>query len=235
MTTKPRKIPAALAKNAAKSARLHKVRVTALARDDIALIRLKKMEIAEAFFEVGEALARLRKKGVADALGYGGFTELVKNELDFSVEFAEQLIDVATIVPRAHAVRWGQTKSIAVAEIAKAAGSAAPIQVGPKMLLPSGKVFDAASATPAEARMEAKALRQARRGPSQRGRGRTTTRDERTLAATIQAKLHKHGLREARATAVAGKPGGVSHLRIERIPMDRLAALATALRDAIRD
>ncbi len=166
MSTKARKLPAALAKNAAKSSRLHKARVTALAHDDIALIRLKKMEIAEAFFEVGRALARLRKKGVAETLGYRGFTELVKSELDFSVEFAEQLIDVATIVPRAHAVRWGQTKSIAVAEIAKAAGgTTAPIQVGPKMLLPSGKVFDAASATPAEARMTAKELRQARRAP----------------------------------------------------------------------
>ena len=41
----------------------------------------------------------------------------------------------------------------------------APIQVGPKMLLPSSKVFDAASATPAEARMTAKELRQARRAP----------------------------------------------------------------------
>lgn len=59
-------------------------------------------------------------------------------------------------------------------------------------------------------------------------RGRTTTTEERALAAKLQAALHKAGARDATAAAVATKPGAAAKLRLE-LPIDKLSELQSAL------
>jgi hypothetical protein len=62
-------LPAALATraNAAASARL--ARIVAEAKRDLALIKRRRAGIADAFYDIGEALVRLKRREVVIALG----------------------------------------------------------------------------------------------------------------------------------------------------------------------
>ena len=66
--TATKALPAALVKRAAALSRQKIARIVAEARKDIALIRRKRGDIAAAFYDMGEALARLKRPEV-----YGAF------------------------------------------------------------------------------------------------------------------------------------------------------------------
>src|SRR5262245_41137712 len=100
---------------AAKRARLARE-----ARADIALVKRRRARIAEDFYDIGEALARLKRPGVPESLGYTTFAELCERELGMSLGKANYLIAVVTHVPRAEAARLGQDRTVALLELADA-------------------------------------------------------------------------------------------------------------------
>ena len=223
----PKKLPAALAKNAAAKAEAAKRTLLARAKDDLALIARKKVEIGEAFYEIGEALARLRAAPVPRLLGFASFADLCEVGIEISVTRAEQLIAIASRVRREDALRWGQEKTAALLEIANAtAADDTPGDLAAERLkLPGGARLDVEKTPARRLREIAKQLR-AKRGKGS-ARGRTTTAEERKLAGEIEKRLRAEGL-EAKVAAVATKPGSVSKLRIE-VPADAVAALRAAL------
>jgi hypothetical protein len=232
------KLPAALAANAARSSELRLQRMRAQAQEDIDLIRLKQTQIVDAFYEIGQALARLKAPGVAKSMGRAGFAELVEQDLQMSTTTAEKLVAIVTHVRRRDALRWGQEKSAALIELAKATSnptdSASTLVLEKRVRLASGRVLDVEAARPTEifeAAKEERLRRQSReKGPR---RGRTTTPEERAIAKAIEKALHGAGIAGAKVAAVATKPGQVAEVRIEHVPMNRLKELgATILRAA---
>src|SRR6476660_9353009 len=90
--TTAKQLPAALAKNAAALAQRKQQELARAAHDDIALVKLKQAEIVSAFYDIGEALARLSRPGVPESIGHAGFAALVEHELEMSLTAASQLI-----------------------------------------------------------------------------------------------------------------------------------------------
>jgi hypothetical protein len=226
--TSKNKLPAALAKRALAKAEAAEKRLLRQALDDISLIRRKQRDIADAFFEIGEALARLRKDPIPKLLHRSGFGELCEVDLEISVERAGLLIEIAERVRREDAVRWKQEKTVALLALA----NATPEHDTPGMLAveklrtPDHRPFDPEKTSARRIKEFAKVLR-ADRGTGS-VRGRTTTVEERKLARALLRELHAQGLDESSVAAVATKPGAISKLRIE-LPIDRLSTLRVAI------
>lgn len=222
MAAKKSKLTPALAKRAAALAEAARARLLKQAREDVALIKRRKAEIAEAFYDIGEALLRLRKDPVPKLLGFKGFGDLCKRGLDISASTAARLIEIVERLPRRDALKWGKERAVALIELADATPAAdSPQKIDPKVL---GKL-DPKRATTRDLQELAQKVRAKKKTTS---RGRTTTAEERALAAKLQAALRKDGTRTATVEAVATKPGAAAKLRIE-LPADRLASLRKAI------
>jgi hypothetical protein len=227
------KLSPALAANATRSIELRLQKLRAQAQEDIALIKDKQTQILDSFYEIGQALQRLKADGVAQAVGRVGFGDLVEKDLGMSIATADRLIAIVTFVRRSDALRWGQEKSTALVQLAKATADAsdspATLVAKKKLRLTSGRVLDVEAAKAAEIRDAAREERQRRQGDGNPRRGKTTTPEERALAAAVTRALHEAGIESARVSAVATKPGQVANVRIDRIPMDRLQAFGAVL------
>lgn len=219
-----KKVPAALAERAHELADAAKKRLLKQAREDIALIKRRKAEISEAFYDIGEALLRLRKDPIPKLLGYDGFAELCTGALAISPTTAGELIDVVERLSRRDALRWGKEKAHALVALADATPAKdSPQKIDAKVL--GGR--DPKAVSVRELRDLAKKERAKK--PQATHRGRSATAQERAVAAKLQAALHMAGHRDAEVAAVATRPGAPSKLRIE-LPIDALDALAKALR-----
>lgn len=228
------KLPGALARAAAKKAADKVARLATQAHADIALIQRRRAEITESFYDIGEALVRLKTPGVAVAIGHKTFADLCRVELQMSSAKAEQLIAIATRVPREDALKLGQERTLALLAVAAATPEAdSPSTLAAaKLSLPTGAKLDVKSSSTRDLRNAAKSIRatQARETPPKRGR--TTTSEERALATKLEEALHTLGLPAARVTAVATKPGKPADIRIDRIPVASLALLQKAIGQA---
>jgi hypothetical protein len=222
-----RKLPTALAKRAVATAEAAQMKSLAEARAVIAEIRRKQAQIADAFYDIGELLVRLKKPAAIRVLGRASFGEVCEKDLSMSTTRADWLVAVAQRVRRDDALAWGQDKTMALLELSNAttASDTPSMLEAEKLRAPGGKRFDLARASAAEIRRFAKALR-TRRGKGST-RGRTTTPAERAIAKAIARALHHEGV-EGTAVAVATKAGQVSKLRVE-VPIDRLEVLRYAL------
>ena len=232
--TTPKKLPAALAEQAEKSALAKKERLADAAKADIALIKRRQAQITESFYDIGEAIVRLKRPDMVKAAGYGSFRELCEKALDMSVATADRLVAIVTHVPREDALRMGQQRALALAMLANATPEAdsATILETKTRKLPSGKRIDLAKATTREIEAATKELRaQSSAGkPSKKApRGRTTTAEEKARAASLQKALREGGLARARVVVVATKPGQPADLRIDRVPVNEIAALRKGL------
>lgn len=221
------KISPALAKRAAEKATAAQARLREEARRDIAMISRRKAQIADAFYDIGEALARLRRPAAIAALGRKGFGEVCERDLGMSVTRAGELIDIVQRVTREDAVRWGQDKTTALLQLASATRTddTPGTLAAQKIRLHSGKTFDPEKATTRAIRTLALEERR-RRGSSRRGR--TTTPEERRDAERLRRALVKLGLDHAKVRAVATRPGAISDVEI-RVPFDGLRELRSAL------
>jgi hypothetical protein len=225
----PAKLPAALAKRAEQAHAAKQARLAEQAREDIALVERKREVIADSFYDIGEALVRLKRPGVAESIGRKSFRELCEKDLSMSLSAAEELIAIVTNVPRGDALRMGQERARALVHLAKAT----PELDTPRSLekakrkLPSGNTLDVSTASTRDLHAAAKEIRGAAR--TGRPKGRTTTEEERARAARLQTALHGAGVPRAKVTAVATKPGQEAELRIEHIPVSALAKLRAAL------
>jgi hypothetical protein len=90
------------------------------AKELIALVRRRKDDIADAFYDIGEALAKLKSREMIVALGLRSFAEVCETKLSMSASFAEQLIDVARSMSRQEAIAMGQSRAIALVGVAQA-------------------------------------------------------------------------------------------------------------------
>lgn len=225
-------VPVALARRAEALSRAKKKRLLAEAESLIALVGRRKREIAEAFYDLGVALKRLKDKEILLVLGCRSFDQLCGEKLDLSTTLANRLVEVASRMSRDEAIGVGQAKAMALVDLA----AATPADETPGALsrarrplaLPGGGVLDLKKASGRAIERAAKAIREERATTKPR-RGRTTTAAERAKAAALEASLHAAGLQNARVTAVATKPGATCEVRIERVPIDELRVLATAL------
>ena len=229
-TLPSKKLPAALAERAEQEASAKKERLASTAKADIALIRRRQAQIAESFYDIGEALVRLKRPDVVKAAGHATFRELCEEDLEMSVATADRLVAIVTHVAREDALRMGQQRALALAQLANAtpeADSAAQLETKTRKL-PSGKRLDLSKASTREIESATRELRAAKPA-AKPSRGRTTTPEEKERATALQTALRKNGLARARAVAVATKPGQPADLRIDRVPLTELAALRRAL------
>ncbi len=233
---KPKKpLPAALAKRAAEQVAQKRRRLAEEARADIDLIRRRKDEITERFYDIGEALVRLLRPGVAEAAGHASFGELCEKELAMSHSKAKQLVAIVRGVRRGDAVKLGQERAAALLALAEATPEpdSAALLAGADYVLPSGKKLDIARASTGALWDAARELRAARaQATTRRSRGLTTTPEERAAAARLERALHDAGLGLARVIPVAKNRAG-AQVRIERVPLaeiDKVRVALTSLR-----
>ncbi len=221
-------LPLALAKNAEKQHAAKLARLVKEGRDDIALIQRRQARITEDFYDIGEALVRLKRPGVAEALGFKGFRDLCQNTLPISATTAEKLVSIVANVRREDAHRLGQEKTLALLELSKATPEAdtATSLSRTSRKLASGKQVNLSEASTREIRAAAKEVRDQ---ATSKTRGRTTTADERSHALAVQKKLQQAGFEKVRITAVASKPGQAADVRMEGIPLAAVQAFGRAL------
>ncbi len=228
-------LPKALVERARK-AHAHKVeRLRARGRELVALVRRRIDQIAEAFYDIGEALRELSDTEMLLAMGRKTFAALCKQDCGISVTMADGLVKVVEAMTRRQALHLGQTKAVAFVELA-AATPARDTAVGlsrkKRIVLADGEALDPRHTSAQDVEKAAKRERQHqadRRGGARRGR--TSTPEERALAAHIQARLHRLGLRRAIVAAVATEPGHGADLRIEHVPCAEVGLLRKALAD----
>jgi hypothetical protein len=241
-STKPTtasKLPAALARRATAAASAKSTRLLAAAREHLAVIARRKSAITEAFYDIGVALAALKKPEMVAALGRRSFAEVCEKDAGLSAVVAERLIGIVRNMTPEQALAMGQKKAMAMIDLAAAtpeADSAAGLFRKKSIALPGGQSVDVRAASANAIEEAAKAIRHGvaaksakHGGAGKAARGRTTSADERSLAALIERKLHKLGLDRARVTAVATKAGHESDLRFEHIPVSKIDTLKTAI------
>src|SRR5690348_15670448 len=110
-------MPAALVKRAEEKHAEALARVREQAGADIDLVLRRRGQISDAFYDIGEALQRLARDGVAKAIGAESFEKLCEQRLGLSLTTASRLISIVTRVRRQDAVRWGQEKTAALIEV----------------------------------------------------------------------------------------------------------------------
>ena len=234
-----KKLPAALARRATAAASAKTTRLLAAAREHLAVIARRKNAITEAFYDIGLALAALKKRELVAALGRRSFAEVCEKDAGISAVVAERLIGIVENMTAEQALAMGQKKAMALIDLAAATpaqDSAAGLFRKKSIALPGGRSLDLHAASANAIEEAAKTIRHGvaakagkRGGTGKAARGRTTSADERALAELLQRKLHKLGLERARVTAVATKPGHESDLRIEHIPLSKIDALKSAI------
>ena len=231
-----RALPAALAARATAAVSAKTSRLRREAHALLALISRRKREITEAFYDIGEALTKLKERDTISALGRRSFAEVCEKDAGISVSVAERLVEIVRSLTREQALAMGQKKAMAMVTLAAATpedDTAAGLYRKKSIALPGGKRVSPRSASANAIEEAATAIRH-RRSASGNGsgaatRGRTTTAEERTFAALLEKRLHQLGLDRARVIAVATKPGQGSDLRFEHIPVAQIDALKKAI------
>jgi len=238
-------LPSALARRATAAASAKVTRLRTEAKALLALIARRKKEITEAFYDVGEALLRLKQRDMVSALGRRSFAEVCEIDAGVSASTGERLVAITQSLTREQALDMGQKKAMAMVTLAAATpedDTAAGLYRRRSIALPSGKALSPRTATANEIEKAATAIRHHRRADAgagagangsqtaaPRGRGRTTTPEERSLAALLQKRLRQLGLDRATVVAVATKPGKGGDLRFEHIPAASVDTLKRAI------
>ncbi len=229
-STPTHKLPAALAKRAAGLVAKKRKRLLVEARSLVALVKRRKAQIAELFYDIGEALRRLKDREMLAVLGFTSFDRMCDERLGLSSTVADRLVDIVTRISRDDALSMGQSKAMALVELAAAtpeADTPAGLLRGTALALPGGKILDPKKASARAIERGAKAIRQARAEKPRKGR--TTSAEERAAALALQRELHARGVRGAKVTAVATKPGKGSNVRVEHVPLESLGVLGEAI------
>ncbi len=220
----------ALARRAERAAKLKLARLVKAARADIALIKRRKRDVEDAFYDIGQALIRLKDPAVVRALGRRSFSELCEKELQMSGSQADRLITVVRSMNREDAGKLGSTKAAALIDLAEAtpARDTASGLLARGVALPGGGRLNPKQASTRAIERAAKSIRAS--GGKRDPRGRRLDASATLLGQKLEKKLHAFGAKTARVTVVAGAPGKVANVRIDQLPIDRLKALREALR-----
>ena len=207
--------------------------IAAAARRDIALVKRRKHDIEGAFYDIGQALVRLKKPDVIRALGHQTFDALCQIELQMSVAQADRLISVAGSMTRDEAKKLGPAKAAALVDLLSATPGrdTARGALARGVRLPGGKKLDPKTSSARAMESAAKSVRSATR-PA-KGRGRHVAREELALGAALEKKLRADGVATARVVVVAGPPGKPARVRIDGVELGSLRKLATAIRAVV--
>jgi hypothetical protein len=220
-----KRLPAALAKRAVAASAAKLARVLDEAKRDIALIRRRRAEIADAFYDIGEALVRLKRREVVLALGCKTFAEVCEKHVAISATQAERLIDIVENMTREVAIELGSTKAASVVALARATPAddtaAELLAHGVRV---HGKKLDVAHAS---SRAIASATAKVRRHAV--SRGRTVSKSEHGEVQALVRSLESAGATDARVIAKAGRVGAGARVAID-IAIADLPLLAKALR-----
>lgn len=90
------------------------------AEELLALIARRKQRIAEDFYDIGAALAELKKKKLYAAIGYASFSAMLVARGVTSVRTADKLIEIVAAMKRGEAIALGQEKAYALARLVAA-------------------------------------------------------------------------------------------------------------------
>jgi hypothetical protein len=192
---------------------------------DIALIRRRRAEISDAFYDIGEALVRLKRREVVLAMGCKTFAELCEKYVAISATQAERLMDIVENMTRDAAIGLGSTKAASLVALARATpadDTAADLLA--HGLRVHGKKLDVAHASSraiasATAKVRTRAV----------SRGRSVSKSEHAEAHALVRSLESAGATDARVIAKAGRVGGGARVAID-IAIAELPLLAKALR-----
>lgn len=120
MAQTKRTLAPALARNAARTAARSQRTDLAEARELVALIRRRKAEVQEAFYDIGEALTKLAQPRLFGALRCSSFRELVEQQLELTMVTARRLMEIPKQLTRKRALALGQRKATALIALAAA-------------------------------------------------------------------------------------------------------------------
>lgn len=222
--TKPKTLPAALVKRAAALTRQKLARIVKEARADIALLRRRRGDIAGAFYDMGEALRRLKRPEVLLAFKRATWESFCQAELTMSESQAERLIDIVNTMTREDAIKLGTfSKASSVARLVQAT----PADETVAQAIREGVVVGKArlDVKHASVRAIAKATRGVPRARDKRGR-HVSDSDAATVA-KLEHELRKQKL-DAHVIAKAGLAGKEARVTID-VAISGLAALARVL------
>jgi hypothetical protein len=220
-----KRLPAALAKRAVAASSAKLARVLDEATRDIALIRRRRAEISDAFYDIGEALVRLKRREVVLALGCKTFAELCEKHVAISATQAERLIDIVENMTREAAVGLGSTKAASLVALARAT----PADDTAAELLAHGVRVHGKKLDVAHASSRAIASATAKVRTHAGSRGRSVSKSEHGEVHALVRSLESAGATDARALAKAGRVGAGARVAID-IAIAELPLLAKALR-----
>ncbi len=231
--TKPRAVPAALAKRAGDTAKKKRAQDQAEAAELVGIIHRRRDRLAEDFYDIGAALAKLREARLYGALGYTRFAELVEREVGISDTQAYKLIAITEHLTRERAVELGQEKAAALVQLAAATPERdTATTLGSTEIVVAGKrrKVDPATLSVSELREAAKLERKARASKANDGRSEASRAAD-AIAHRCQAALRKAGFAHAVVKAVTVRREGkaVADLRISGVPAEDHKKLGRAL------
>jgi hypothetical protein len=222
---KTKALPAALARRAVAASSAKIARLLDEATRDIALIKRRRAEIADAFYDIGEALVRLKRREVVAAMGCRSFAELCEKHVAISATQAERLIDIAENMTREAAIAVGSTKAASLVALARATpADDTAAQLMAHGVRVHGKKLDVAHAS---ARAIATATAQVRTRAVKRGR--SVSKSEHAEVHALVRRLADAGVDDARVIAKAGHVGAGARVAID-IAIADLPLLAKASR-----
>ena len=173
----------------------------------VAFVRRRSQDVTDSFYEMGEALAEIHNNQLFHADGHTSFDAFLQSAGLMHINTAKQLIAVATMVPREHAVRLGNRKSYVLLRLQQASPDHPPL----KEVL-SGKVradgVPVSSMSTREIERLARSYRDQQgtsRKPHQRSKGQES-------AAALQAALRKH---RVAAVSVLPRKGPNGHWQVQ--------------------
>lgn len=228
MLAKKRSVPGALAKRAERAASMKLSRILAEAKADIALVKRRRAEISEAFYDIGEALVRLKRREVIGALGCRSFAEVCERHAGISATQADRLVDIVTNMTREEALTVGATKAASIVALVRATPEAdTPSDLLRRGARVRGKTLNVKSASTRAIARATAAVRSTRNAPG----GRSVARDERAACAALEKALRRAGAKDATVAVKAGRVAGAARAVID-IAVADIERLARAVRRA---
>jgi hypothetical protein len=113
-------LPAQLVREATRRAKEAEKQHRAQADELVRRVEERTGSVAAAFYDIGEALSRLRDRRLYASLGHKTFDELLAKRLEMSRAQAYRFIAVAERMPRSRATELGPRRSIALLRLADA-------------------------------------------------------------------------------------------------------------------
>ena len=221
-------LPLALATRAAKAAELKVARLLTEARRDLALIARRKGQIVEAFYDIGEALSRLKKREAIAALGRKSFAEVCEKDAKISASQAQRLVDIVRTMSREEAMAVGSTRASALIGLADATPEddtpGTLMRRRAPLVLPGGKTLDPKRASAREITRASSEIR--REHAPKPTRGSRVGDAETSAAEALEKALTKSG---ASVRTLAGRPGKPATFRFEGVTLATLGAFAAIL------